>query len=125
MPTEFDLLVLGDAKPDLIVRRDAEPAFGEGERLVEDAFLTLGGSGGIAACGAARLGLRVAYAGVVGADELGAFVTASLAARGVDTRGVVVDPGRPTGVSVVLKRGEQEAVLTAPGTLGDLPEEKL
>src|SRR3989337_1681126 len=56
MPTEFDLLVLGDAKPDLIVRRDAEPAFGEGERLVEDAFLTLGGSGGVPGPGAARAG---------------------------------------------------------------------
>src|SRR3990170_1121952 len=123
MTSEFDLLVLGDAKPDLIVTRDAEPAFGESERLVQAALLTLGGSGGIAACGAAGWGRRVASAGVVGADELGAFVTASLAARGVDTRGVVVDPSRPTGVSVVLKRGEQEAVLTAPGTLGDLREE--
>lgn len=120
MSTEVDLLVLGDAKPDLIVTRDVEPAFGGGERLVEGALLTLGGSGGVAACGAARLGLRVAYAGVVGDDELGAFVTASLAARGVDTRGVVVDPDRPTGITVIMKRGEEEAVLTSPGTLGDL-----
>lgn len=120
MPVGFDLLVLGDAKPDLVLTREAVPAFDQGERLVDGALLTLGGSGGIAACGAARLGLRVAYVGVVGDDELGAFVTASLAARGVDTGGVVVMPERPTGVSVILKRGEQEAVLTAPGTIGDL-----
>lgn len=119
----FDLLVLGDAKPDLILTRDAEPAFGEGERLVEGALLTLGGSGGIAACGAARLGLRVAYVGVVGDDELGAFVTAALAARGVDTRGVTIDPDRPTGISVILKSGGGEAVLTAPGAVGDLRAE--
>jgi len=119
----FDLLVLGDAKPDLIVTRDAEPAFGGGERLVDEVRLTLGGSGGIAACGAARLGLRVAFVGVVGDDPLGAFVASALAARGVDTRGVVVEPDRPTGVSVILKRGDEEAVLTAPGTVADLRAE--
>lgn len=123
MAAELDLLVLGDAKPDLIVTREADVVFGQGERLVDGALLTLGGSGGIAACGAARLGLRVAWVGVVGDDELGAFVTASLAAHDVDTRGVVIDPDRPTGVSVVLKRGDQEAVLTAPGTLGALTGE--
>ncbi|HZD17460.1 MAG TPA: PfkB family carbohydrate kinase, partial [Actinomycetota bacterium] len=120
MPAGFDLLVLGDAKPDLILTGGAEPMYGAGERLVDGALLTLGGSGGIAACGAARLGLRVAYAGVVGADDLGSFVTSSLAAAGVDTRGVVVDPDRPTGVTVILKRGDEEAVLTQPGTVGAL-----
>lgn len=123
MAAGYDLLVLGDAKPDLILTGDAVPAFGEGERLVEGVRLTLGGSGGIAACGAARLGLRVAFAGVVGDDALGAFVAASLAEHGVDTRGLVADPDRPTGVSLVLKRGEEEGVLTAAGAVGDLRAE--
>ncbi len=119
----FDLLVLGDAKLDLIVTREAEPVFGGGERLVDGALLTLGGSGGIAACGAACLGLRVAFVGVVGDDPLGEFVASSLAAHGVDAGGVVVDADRPTGVSVILKRGDEEAVLTVPGTVAALRQE--
>ncbi|HSJ49978.1 MAG TPA: PfkB family carbohydrate kinase [Actinomycetota bacterium] len=115
---EFDLLVLGDAKPDLILTGADEIVFGVGERVIDEARLTLGGSGAICACGAAALGLRVAFAGVIGDDEYGAFVAGALAARGVDTTGIRIDPQVPTGVSVVLKRGDQEAVLTSRGTVG-------
>lgn len=114
---EFDLLVLGDAKPDLLLPAEDEISFGTGERLVPGARLTLGGSGAIAACGAAALGLRVAFAGLIGDDEFGAFVASAFAARGVDTRGIRIDPDRPTGVSVVLKREEREAVFTSVGTI--------
>ena len=116
----FDLLVLGDAKPDLVVPGDVEVAFGKGERLVDGAHLTLGGSGGIEACGAARLGLRVAFAGVVGEDPFGRFVADALTTHGVDTTGIVVDPTVTTGLSIVLKRGEHEAVLTSVGSVASL-----
>ncbi len=121
---DFDLLVLGDANPDLVLRGgEVEPAFGQAERIVEQAQLGVGGSGAIFACGAARLGLRVAFAGVVGDDLFGSFMRSELADHGVDTRGVVVDPTRPTGVTVVLSTVEDRAMLTAPGTIGDLRRE--
>jgi sugar/nucleoside kinase (ribokinase family) len=118
----FDLFVLGDAKPDLIVSADRLAEFGEGERLVDRSALTLGGSGAIAACGAAALGLRVAFAGVVGDDAFGRFVVESLQTHGVDTAGVIVDPERTTGLSVVVKRDEDEAVMTDVGTVAALHE---
>jgi sugar/nucleoside kinase (ribokinase family) len=117
---DFDLLVLGDANPDLVVRGDVELAFGQAEKLVEEASLVIGGSGGIVACGAARLGLRVAFAAVVGDDPFGRFMLDALTSRGIDTRGCLVDPNRPTGLSVVLSRGEDRAILTSLGTIGDL-----
>jgi sugar/nucleoside kinase (ribokinase family) len=116
----FDLLVLGDANPDLIVRGGEFPEFGQVEKLVDQAYLAIGGSGAIAACGAARLGLRVAFAGVVGDDVFGRFMLDALAGRGVETRGILTDPSRPTGLSVVLSRGNDRAILTAPGTIADL-----
>lgn len=125
MPTGHDLLVLGDAKPDLIVSGADDVAFGQDERIVEGALLTLGGSGAIAACGAAALGLRVAFAGVVGDDAFGRFVIEALRAHGVDTTGVRVDAELPTGVSLVLKRGDREAVLTSVGTVASLRAEQI
>jgi sugar/nucleoside kinase (ribokinase family) len=113
----FDLLVLGDAKPDLIVAGGADPLPGRGERLVDRATLTLGGSGAIAACGAAALGLRVAFVGAVGADAFGRFVIEALETAGVDATGVRVDEGMPTGVSVVLQRDDRETVLTSVGSV--------
>lgn len=121
MTGELDLLVLGDANPDLVLTGgDVAPAFGQAERLVDDARLVIGGSGAILACGAARLGLRVGLAGVVGNDLFGSFMREELEARGVDTRGLSTDLDRPTGVTVVLSRGRDRAMLTSPGTIGSL-----
>jgi sugar/nucleoside kinase (ribokinase family) len=116
----YDLVVLGDANPDLVLRGDVEPAFGQAERLVDDARLTVGGSGAIAACGAARLGLRVAFCGVVGDDAMGRFMRDELVARGVDVGALRSDSERPTGVTVVLSRGQDRAILTHPGTIAAL-----
>src|SRR3954452_15379585 len=118
---DFDVLVLGDCNPDLILSgEDVEPAFGQVEKLVDKASLAIGGSGAIFACGAARLGLRTAFASVVGDDVFGRFMLDALGQRGVGTSGVLVDGHRPTGVTVVLSRPGDRAILTAPGTIGDM-----
>jgi sugar/nucleoside kinase (ribokinase family) len=121
---DFDLLVLGDANPDLVLRGgDVVPAFGQAERMVEEATLTVGGSGAILACGAARLGLRVAICGVVGDDLFGRYLREELALHGVNTRGLITDPRRPSGLTVVLSVPGDRAMLTAPGTVADLRAE--
>jgi sugar/nucleoside kinase (ribokinase family) len=119
----LDLLVLGDCNPDLLVTGAAEPEFGQVERIVDDARLVIGGSGAIMACGAARLGLTTGLVAVVGDDFLGRFMRESLAAHGVDVSGVVVDGEAPTGISVVLVRGGDRAILTALGTIPALTAE--
>jgi sugar/nucleoside kinase (ribokinase family) len=123
---DLDLLVLGDANPDLVLRGgDVVPAFGQAEHLVDDARLTIGGSGAILACGAAKLGLRVAIAAVIGDDLFGGFVRDGLAAHGVDVSGVRVDPETPTGVTVVLSGRDDRAILTMPGTIAALSMERI
>ena len=117
----FDILVLGDANPDLVLSGgDVVPAFGQAERLVDEARLVIGGSGAIFACGAAKLGLRVAFAGVVGDDMFGRFMCDQLQAHGIDTSAVAVLPERSTGVTVVLSGRDDRAMLTFAGTIGDL-----
>jgi sugar/nucleoside kinase (ribokinase family) len=116
----FDLLVLGDANPDLVLTGDVEPSFGQAERLVDAARLTIGGSGAIVATGASRLGLRVGFCGVVGDDPFGRFLRDELERRGVDVGGLIVDAARPTGVTVVLARPKDRAILTHAGTIADL-----
>ena len=121
MPGSLDVLVLGDVNPDLVLRgENVEPAFGQAERLLDEAHLTVGGSGAILACGAARLGLSVGICGVVGDDLFGRYLREELTARGVDVRGVVTDPERPTGLTVVLSRPDDRGMLTVPGTIDAL-----
>ena len=121
MPGGLDVLVLGDVNPDLVLRgENVAPAFGQAERLLDEAHLTVGGSGAILACGAARLGLTVGICGVVGDDLFGRYLREELTRRGVDVRGVVTDPERPTGLTVVLSQPDDRGMLTVPGTIGTL-----
>jgi len=131
MPHTFDLLVVGDANPDVVLGPLAGPlAFGQREQLVPTGLITLGGSAAIMACGAARLGLSVAFAGRIGDDDTGAYVRSALQARGVDTAALRTDPALPSPLTAVLNREHDRAILTAPGTLpatsgADVPAELL
>lgn len=118
MTMTFDLLVIGDANPDVVVGPVGQPIlFGQRERLVPNGSLVLGGSASIMACGAARLGLRVAFAGRVGDDPAGDFVRTSLADRGVNVDALVVDNALPTPLTTILTSGDDRAILTSAGCL--------
>jgi sugar/nucleoside kinase (ribokinase family) len=126
----FDLLVIGDANPDVVLH-GVPPglAYGQVEQLVDDGKLTIGGSAAILACGAARLGLRTAFVGVVGDDSAGRFMLDQLGQRGVDTGGCIVDKVLPTGLTVILVDGEDRAILTSLGCMptlaGDMVDREL
>ena len=122
MPHDFDVLVVGELNADLILRGDVTPTFGQVEKLVDDATLTIGSSSAICACGLARLGLRVAFVGKVGDDEFGRFMVRELAARGIETQAIRVDPLLKTGLTVILshQRDNDRALLTYPGSIAAL-----
>jgi ribokinase len=114
----FDVLVVGDANPDLVLRGDVRPRFGQVEQLLTGADLVLGGSGSITAAGCARLGLRTAMLAAVGDDVFGRVVREALDERGVTLLPVEAH-GTPTGLSVILTPdgGGGRAILTLPGTI--------
>ncbi len=120
MRRDFDVVAVGDLNADLILVGDVTPVFGQVEKLIDDATLTMGGSTSIFACGAARLGLRVAFVGKVGRDSIGDYLIDTLQARGIDIAGVRRDEHVKTGLTVVLSRGVDRAMLTYLGTLGIL-----
>jgi sugar/nucleoside kinase (ribokinase family) len=115
-----DVAVVGELNVDLVLSGDVTPAFGQAEKMVDDATLTIGSSSAIFACGVARLGRRVAFFGIVGDDFFGHFMVDSLSARGVDTSNIVVDPALKTGITVHLSRGADRAMLTYSGSIGAL-----
>ncbi len=124
-PKPFDLLVAGEINPDLILAGDVEPAFGQAEKLVASADMVVGSSSVIFACGAARLGLKVAFSGVCGDDFFGRFILAEMTKRGIDISHIIVDPKLQTGLSVILARGSDRAILTHPGCIAALRAEQI
>jgi sugar/nucleoside kinase (ribokinase family) len=126
MTRPFDLLAAGEINPDLIL---SDPhlsvVFGQQETLVENATLTIGSSAAIFACGAARLGLKTAFIGVVGDDLFGRYMLDAMQNRQVDTSPVIVDPGQVTGLSVILTQGADRAILTHVGSMAALRGEQV
>ncbi len=117
----YDILVIGDLNVDFnLIGEDVTPEFGQVEKLVEDASLNLGGSSAIFACQAARLGLRVAFVGVIGDDAFGRFLLDTLRARGVDVSHVRILSTVKTAVTLHLVRGNDRAMLTYLGTLAEV-----
>ncbi len=116
----FDLLVAGEINPDLILSGNVTPEFGQVEKLVDSATLAIGSSSAIFACGAARLGLKVAFIGKCGDDVFGRFMLAEMQKRNVDIGNVIVSRSESTGLSVILNQGSDRAILTHSGLIAEL-----
>jgi sugar/nucleoside kinase (ribokinase family) len=113
----FDILVAGEINPDLILSGNAIPEFGQVEKLVDHATLAIGSSSAIFACGAARLGLRVAFIGVCGEDLFGHFMLDEMQKRNVDVSNVMIRRAGQTGFSVILNQAADRAILTHLGLI--------
>jgi ribokinase len=111
----WDIVVVGGANMDYLVRGPALPK--PGETVMGDLFQEApGGKGANQAVAAARLGVRVALVACVGADERGKAILKRLKEEGINTKYVVEDEKEPTGVALIFvgKKGEKE-IFTAPG----------
>lgn len=121
----FDILVAGEINPDLILSGEVEPAFGQVEKLIDNATLTVGSSSVIFACGAARLGLKVAFVGKCGNDAFGQFMLDEMQKNNIDTSHVIKVNKGTTGLSVILNRGVDRAILTFPGLISALQADEI
>jgi sugar/nucleoside kinase (ribokinase family) len=113
----FDILVAGEINPDLILSGNVLPEFGQVEKLVDRATLTIGSSSAIFACGAARLGLRVAFIGVCGEDIFGRFMLDEMQKRNVDVTNILIRKDGQTGLSLILNQAADRAILTYLGLI--------
>lgn len=122
---DFDVLVVGEINPDLIVSGVSTPEFGQVEQKVDNAVLTVGSSSVIFASGAAKLGLKVRFLGVCGNDIFGRFMLEAMQDRGIDIGAVRVDAVSHTGISVILNRPHDRAILTYSGCMDSLRAEQV
>ena len=84
----------------------------EDEKLIEHADLTMGSYAAIVACGAAKLGLKTAFVGIVGDDVFGHFMLDAMKQTGIDTSNCIVDPSLATGFSLIFSEPRDRAILT-------------
>jgi ribokinase len=95
---------------DLVVRVDRLPT--PGETVTGGTFERHhGGKGGNQAVAASRLGRPTHFIGVVGDDAFGADARAALVAERVDVSGLLVVPGQPTGVALIMVDAQAENLI--------------
>jgi ribokinase len=119
-----DVVVVGSANMDLVVRTPRFPA--PGETLIGHGFATFpGGKGANQAVAIGKLGGDVAFVGKIGDDGFGQDLRKSLTDAGVDCRYVHVSAGVATGTATILVDDQsQNMIVVAPGANGALlPED--
>ena len=102
MNKEFDILCVGTALVDSLIRGfEAEPISASGYRA-ESGALSVGGEAVNEAMAASKLGMRAAILCSLGEDEAGELVLHALGRCGVDTSLVVRSKEHPTPVTTMF-----------------------
>jgi ribokinase len=113
-PTKrFDVVVLGSANMDLLLRVEELP--GPGQTVIGDEpTFRPGGKGANQAVAAARAGAQVAFVGCVGGDPEGAVIRDDLVRAGVSTTYLRTSGEHRTGTAVVIvgSSGENQIVVS-------------
>ena len=117
---KWDIVVVGGANMDYLVRGEELPKPGETVKgnLFQEAP---GGKGANQAVAATRLGARVTLVARLGTDRRGNEILNNFKEEGIDTKFVVRDETGHTGVALVMveEAGEKQ-IMTAPGVNREL-----
>jgi len=114
------VVTVGDANPDIIFTGLTNMPRAEQDTLATGLEVVLGGQTATISRAMARLGLEVTFVGRVGDDYYGRWAAEQLGADGVNTSGMVLDPGLRTGATAVLSTGAERAFVTYVGSISEI-----
>ncbi|MFG1710033.1 carbohydrate kinase family protein [Nonomuraea sp. M3C6] len=116
----LDVICVGVVTVDTITTIDRLPP-ADGRVVGEPFTVAGGGPAATAAVALARLGARVGFCGVVGADEAGRLSRKLLEDEGVDTTWLRARPGvrTPQSMIMVSRMSGTRAIVTSPSTAPD------
>jgi len=116
----YDAIVIGDANIDLVVAGCEEiPGPGQ-EVFVPSMTLHVGGGAALFSLALAKLGLKVAFNGILGEDGFGQFVRDQFVHYGIDTRFIRSSTRNNTGISIAINPEKDRSFITYAGTNSEL-----
>ncbi len=119
------IVVVGSLNADMVVTMGNFPS--PGETVIGDSFAVYpGGKGANQAFAVARLGGKVRMIGQVGSDRYADWLVKGLAAEGVETASVKIDPTVPSGIaSISIDSSGQNQIVIIPGANGTFYPDRL
>ncbi|SDW78414.1 carbohydrate kinase family protein [Paenibacillus sp. CF384] len=116
---KYDAIVIGDANIDLVVAGCNElPKPGQ-EVLVQNMTIHVGGGAALFSMALAKLGLKIAFNGILGEDGFGQFVRDHLTEHGIDTSYIRIS-GSSTGISIAINPEKDRSFITYMGSNAEL-----
>jgi ribokinase len=109
---EKRIIVIGSSNTDMVIQSDKLPLPGE-TVLGGDLIMNAGGKGANQAVAAAKLGGNVTFIAKVGDDQFGNSAIREFEEVGIDSRYVVKDPERPSGVALIMVDQNGENCISA------------
>lgn len=122
---KFDAVVIGDANIDLAVVGGSEVPLPGQEVYVDDVTMNVGGGAAIFTLALAKLGLRVAFNGILGDDLYGRHIREQFSRSGIDTRQIRTSVTQRTGISIAFNPETDRSFITYAGTNKELRMEDL
>ncbi|RXZ82426.1 carbohydrate kinase family protein [Paenibacillaceae bacterium] len=116
----FDAVVIGDVNIDLIVVGYDKPPL-PGEEVFVDRMTThVGGGAAIFSLVLAKLGMKLAFNGVLGEDDYGHFLRKQFSRYGIETRYIKTSHTANTGVSIALQPEKDRSFISYAGSNAEL-----
>lgn len=117
---KYDAVVIGDANIDLVVVGCPElPAPGE-EVFADQMQVHVGGGAALFTLSLAKLGMKLAFNGVLGKDDDGRYILNEFQKHGVDTQYIQISERNNTGISIALNSDKDRSFITYMGTNKEL-----
>lgn len=108
------ITIVGSINTDMVFTSDIRPK--AGETVLGNTFSVIpGGKGANQAVAAAKLGAKTFMVGCVGKDANGEFSLKNLQNMNVDTTGIKVIDGIPTGVANIVVADNDNSIIVIPG----------
>lgn len=122
---EFDAVVIGDANIDLVVVGCNQiPQPGQ-EIFVDNVMMHVGGGAALFTIALAKLGLDVAFDGVLGDDGYGHYIRDRFAEYGIDTRMIRTSETSRTGITIAINPERDRSFISYVGSNAEMHVEEL
>lgn len=121
----FDAVVIGDVNIDLVVEGCSEVPQPGQELFVDRMTMHVGGGAALFAVSLAKLGIRVAFNGVLGDDGYGRYIRESFAECGIDSRMIRTSTASNTGISIAFNPDTDRSFISYAGSNAELRMEEV
>ncbi|KRE49932.1 carbohydrate kinase family protein [Paenibacillus sp. Soil724D2] len=122
---KFDAVVIGDANIDLVVVGCNQIPLPGQEIFVEDMLMHVGGGAALFTISLAKLGLHVAFNGVLGDDGYGHYIREQFGRYGIDTSLILTSQTSRTGITIAINPEQDRSFITYAGSNAEMQVSEL